>query len=632
MFSSSMFRSHGWTAVMLALAFGFATGALACSRKALEGEDAGSPAGIGGGGGGGAGVPAGSGGGGAGPAGVAGAGPVGVAGAGPAGVAGFTGAGGAGTGVGGSVGPAGAAGAGGSGTTATCGIPATSQVPRLTNQQYDRTVRDLLGVTGVAAFGGRPPSAMLAPDQAGSLTGQAWDMYVFTSEKIAAQVIADPNLRKNFMACEPTGDGSACLKETIIAFGRRAFRRPLTATDVARFEKIVSNRAMFTATGAATEVAEVLLTTFLVSPSFLQRSELANTSDGLGHFVLSSHEVASRLSFMLWDSTPDAALDQAADAGQLATFAQIRAQAQRMIRDGKARDVVLAFHRAYLRAGPGTAWTTPTRDPVRFPVFNDAVVAAMNAETERLVGAVAFDANGSFQDLFATTLAFVNKDTAPLYGLDPISYGSALTEVRLDAKQRPGILTRVGFLIAYAHRDSTAPMLRGAFITNAILGMDVPGDPGSNTLPPDVSGLPTNRARAEALTAPAPCGTCHRTYINPPGFVLEAYDALGRWQTAEADTGAAINTVADVSIDGAPVTVRDPGELMAKLAASQSAQRTYARRWVAHAYGRDSHPLDTCVVDRLAADIRQTGFPITDLLVELTQSESFRVRVRDETP
>ena len=506
-------------------------------------------------------------------------------------------------------------------------------MPRLTNQQYDRTVRDLLGVTAVTRFNGLPPSSMLAPDQAGSLTAQAWDQYFLASEAIAAQVMADTNLRKNFMACEPTGDGTDCLRATIIAFGRRAFRRPLTATDVARFEKIVSNRAMLTATGTATEVAEVLLQTFLVSPSFIQRSELANTSDGQGHFVLSSHEVASRLSYMLWDSTPDATLDQAADAGQLVTFAQIRAEAQRMIRDasGKAHDVVLAFHRAYLRAGPGTAWTTATRDPVRFPAFNPAVVTAMNAEMDRLLDTVAFADNGSFQDLFATTRAFVNKDTAPLYGLDPTRYSTPLVEATLDATQRPGILTRVGFLIAYAYPDRTAPILRGAFVNSAIQGLDLPPHP-SGPLPSPPAGLPTNRAREEALTSPAVCAACHQTYVNPPGFVLEAYDAIGRWQTTEADTGAPINMVADVRIDGAAVTVRNPAELMARLAASTDAQRTYARRWVAYAYGRDAHPLDACVVDRLAADIRQTRFPIVDLLVELTQSESFRVRVRDETP
>ena len=622
----------------LALAVGLAIGAFGCKRNALDDDDAGVTGAAGAGGGG---VPAGSGGAGAGvagagPAGVAGAGS-GVAGAGPRGAgAGVTGSGAAGTsGVAGAGSGVAGAGAGGSGTTATCGIPATSQIPRLTNQQYDRTVRDLLGVTAVTRFSGLPPSSRLAPDQPGSLTALAWDQYFFASEAIAAQVMADANLRKNFMACEPTGDGTTCLKDTIIAFGRRAFRRPLTTTEVARFEKIVSNRAMLTATGAATEVAEVLLSAFLASPSFLQRSELANTSDGGGHFVLSSHEVASRLSYMLWDSTPDAALDRAADAGELATFAQIRAQAQRMISDtsGKARDVVMAFHRAYLRAGAGTAWTTATRDATRFPAFSPAVVTAMNAETDRLVDTVAFVDKGSFQDLLLTRRAFVNRDTAPLYGLDLSMFGTiGLTEATLDAKQRPGILTRVGFLIAYGHQTSTAPILRGAFIANAILGQDVPAEPGGLTIPPDVSGLPTNRARAEALTSAPVCAACHKTYLNPPGFVMEAYDALGRWQTKEADTGAPIDTVADLSIDGAAVTVRDPGELMTKLAASKGAQRTYARRWVAYAYGRDRNPLDDCVVERLASDISQTGFPIVDLLVELTQSESFRVRVRDETP
>ena len=311
----------------------------------------------------------------------------------------------------------------------------------------------------------------------GSLTAQAWDLYFFASEAIAAQVIADPNLRKNFMACEPTGDGTTCLKDTIIAFGRRAFRRPLTTTEVARFEKIVTNRAMLTATGAATEVAEVLLQTFLVSPSFLQRSELATTSDGGGHFVLSSHEVASRLSLHVVGQHARRGAGSGRRRRRAGDVAQIRAQAQRMINDasGKARDVVMAFHRAYLRAGAGTAWTTATRDATRFPAFSPAVVTAMNAETDRLVDTVAFGDKGSFQDLLLTRRAFVNRDTAPLYGLDLTTFGAiGLTEATLDAKQRPGILTRVGFLIAYGHQDSTAPILRGAFIANAILGQDVP--------------------------------------------------------------------------------------------------------------------------------------------------------------
>jgi uncharacterized protein DUF1588/uncharacterized protein DUF1592/uncharacterized protein DUF1585/uncharacterized protein DUF1595/uncharacterized protein DUF1587 len=599
MFSAPMFRGYGRTTATLALVFAVAVGALGCRRKTLVVmADAG---GIGGGGGGAGGV-MGIGGAGAGAAGAGGA----VTHDGGAGSNGGAGTGG-GAGSSGGGGTDGGAGAGGSGPSAACGIPGTSQLPRLTNRQYDRTVRDLLGVTAVGAFGGLPPSAVLAPDQPGDITMKAWDGYVAASEAIAAQVMADPILRRRFMACEPTGDGNACLKETIIAFGRRAFRRPLRPDEMARFEKIVSNRAMITATGAATEVGAVLLQTFLVSPSFLQRSEIADAPDGQGRFVLSPYEVASRLSFLLWGSTPDEELDRAADAGTLVIPEQIRAQAKRMVRDARAREVVAAFHRTYLGA-------------------------AIDAETERLVDVVAFDGNGSFQDLFATTRAFVNRDTAPLYGLAPSGFGPSLQEVTLDANQRPGILTRVGFLSAYAHANRTAPILRGAFISNAILGLDLTAPQGSSGSGPDAGALPTNRARAEAQTAAPVCAACHRTFINPPGFVLEAYDAAGRWQTTEADTGAPIDTAADVFIDGAAVAVRDPADLMARLAASRDAQRTYARRWVAYAYGRDGDPRDACVVEALATDIHQVRLPILDVLVGLTQPESFRVRAREATP
>ena len=110
---------------------------------------------------------------------------------------------------------------------------------------------------------------------------------------------------------------------------------------------------------------------------------------------------------------------------------------------------------------------------------------------------------------------------------------------------------------------------------------------------------------------------------------VKAYDAAGRWQTSEADTGAAIDTAAQVFIDGAPVAVRDPGDLMRKLAGSRDAQRTYAQRWVASGYGRDANAVDACVVDALAADIRKSGFPILDLLIELTQPDSFRLRAKE---
>jgi len=149
-------------------------------------------------------------------------------------------------------------------------------------------------------------------------------------------------------------------------------------------------------------------------------------------------------------------------------------------------------------------------------------------------------------------------------------------------------------------------------------------------LPAD--GFLTTRARTEALTAAPACATCHETFINPPGFVLEAYDGIGARQTKDPNSGAAIDTAAIVVIDGASVPIRDPADLMWMLTRSVQVQRTYARRLVSYAYARESDPLDACTVDALTANITRGGYRIVDLLVDLTQTESFKLRAREVTP
>jgi len=521
-------------------------------------------------------------------------------------------------------------GSGGSGGEAipSCndGVVGSSQIPRLTKHQYDRTIRDLLGVTELSAFDGKPPSALLGADHAGDLTDLDWRGYLSAGEAIAAEVMATAELRGFFMACTPTGDGAACLHDTIVEFGRRAFRRPLTEAEIQRFEIFIAERDEITETGAAEEVAEVILQAFLVSPSFIQRSELTTEPDGAGHFVLSSHEVASRLSYMLWGSMPDLELDQAADAGALQTPEQIRAQAERMTADPKARDLVVAFHRVYLDRGAGSAWESVGKDTTVFPEFTESVVRAMNEETDRFFDAVIFDEAGSFAELFTSPLAFVNRDTAPLYGLDPAGFDTALKPVVLDAGERPGVLTRLGFLATYSSDTRTSPTLRGGFVARRILGMELPSPLPSHMSPGiDREAFDTNREFVEALTAPAECVACH-TLIDPFGFVLEAYDSIGRHQTREADTGATIDTLAEVAVDGAPVAVAGPAELMALIGASDAAQRQYVRTWIAHAFGRPVSILDECIEQRLSERLTNDDYTVLDLLIDLTQTEAFFLR------
>jgi len=141
----------------------------------------------------------------------------------------------------------------------------------------------------------------------------------------------------------------------------------------------------------------------------------------------------------------------------------------------------------------------------------------------------------------------------------------------------------------------------------------------------------TNRQRVAAQTAGTTCDPCHKALLNPPGFVLEAYNAVGAWQTVEADTGAAIDTSAEVDLGDRTVAVQNPEELMKVLASAPAAHRIYAERWVSYAYGRAENSADSCVVDRLVSKLPGGGYSIVDLIEDLTQTDSFRLRV-PETP
>jgi hypothetical protein len=548
-----------------------------------------------------------------------------------------SGTGGVGTGGALAMGGTGTGGAGGSVLPPVCtpGVPSTSQIPRLSNAQYDRTIRDLVGVTNLAASGNNPPSTLLATDQAAGLSDLGWSAYTSVADSIAKQVMADPALKGKFLKCTPVAGDTACLHSTIIEFGRRAFRRVLTEAEIARFDAVVAKGAMITPTGAPEEVAETLLYMFLISPSFLQRAEITETSDGAGRFTLSPQETASRLSYLLWGSMPDDTLNTAADTGMLNTPEQVLTQAQRMLQDPKARDMVNAFHQYYLLMGAGTRWSTAKKDPALFPAFSEDMVATMTEETLRIFDKLAFLPTTTFGDYLTTNVAFVTAATAPLYGLNPAMFTNTLTETTLDAS-RPGFLTRLGFLNNFSGYTRTSPIFRGAFITKQVLGIhiDAPPPGAEQTMLPEGPDLNTHRKQVEAMTSAPDCAGCHRAYINPPGFVMEAFDSIGAWQTTEASTGQPIDTVAEVTIvDGEPpVRISTPAELMSAIARSPGAMRHYASKWVSFAYEREGDPLDACTVDQLTAKMTAGGYTILNLIADLSQTQSFRVRALEVSP
>lgn len=510
------------------------------------------------------------------------------------------------------------------------GTPATSQLPRLTNAQYERTVYDLLGVEA---------NGLLSAEQEGAINKTIWDSYVASAKAIAKKVMASTELKSNFMSCTPTGDGSECLRSTIVDFGARAYRRPLTDDEIADFEEhILQKREEVTESNTPDQVAELILATFLQSPQFLQRAELGEDTDAEGNFVLTSYEVASRLSYLLWGSMPDEELFVAAKNDALKTKEQVLAQATRMLEDDKARFISREFHDKYVQltdSQKADRWASTMKSANLFPAFVPQVASDMIIETQMLFDDV-FTADGTFQDLFLTKTGFVTSRTAPIYGLTG-NFGDTPTKTTLD-DSRPGFLTRIGFLAAFSNQERNNPIIRGAFITKDVLGID-PGAPdpnvGNTPLPNDPS-LDTLRKRVDAMTAGDACANCHEKFINPPGFVLEAFDASGAIQSVDRTVvpeGAALDTKATlrVTMSGETVEVDGPVQMMQAIANSRDAQRLYAAKWVGYAFDRVLTEPDVCTVDALSAKLAAGGYSIKNLMTDLTQQNYFLTRAVEVT-
>jgi hypothetical protein len=537
-------------------------------------------------------------------------------------------------GIGGNTGIAGDTGQGGTGGSGpicvgNCecvrGIPATSQVPRMTRLQYDQVVRDLLNVTGVASNMNQPPSTLLAEDSAAALTQIGWDAYLSTAEKIATEVIAGAN-RSRFTTCAATATGAAlttCLTADIRSFGRKLFRRPLTDEEVTSFLRFQN----LTPAGTTNEIIESVLFAMLASPSFIMLPELAQTQEmspsGNG-IKLTSHEVATRLSFLLWNSVGDDILSTAADMNQLQTGEAIRTQALRMLQSPKAAGGAATFHRYYADIAVSTHWLNRTTHSIGN--FTMATYNAAMAELDAFFGDLVVS-GGTFRDLFNSPNGFVTSQTAPIYGVT--STAMTPTKMALDATKRPGFLTRVGFLSTHAHEMDTSPIQRGAFITQRVLGIPVGvPDPRFLMMTPPAANYTTQRQAMEALTNGAPCNTCHTARVNPPGFVLERYNAIGAWQDTDRLTGA-INSTAEVLLSVTPETTKTistPAELMAEIPNQPNAKSQYAQFFVSFATGRSPNNNDTCIVDQLVTGLNGASYTIATMMADYTQADSFRLR------
>jgi hypothetical protein len=226
-------------------------------------------------------------------------------------------------------------------------------------------------------------------------------------------------------------------------------------------------------------------------------------------------------------------------------------------------------------------------------------------------------------------VAYVNADTAPIYGLDAADYGAELERVELNAMERPGFLTRGAFLSSFAHEERTSPILRGVFIVQLMGGTTGVASQEALTTPLPPGEYKTTREATTALTGvAADCKGCHWTNINPPGFLLENFSPVGSIQTKDPVYGGDIVTAVDtVPFPDGNRAAANAFELMTGIAAGRKAKEIYAQKWLTYATGRESNDNDTCTVKTIADNIDKGGYSLANVLADITQAESFRLRV-----
>ncbi len=435
--------------------------------------------------------------------------------------------------------------------------------------------------------------------------------------EIAAKQVTD-NLA-TVLPCDPSGGREkVCAEQFLKTFGLRAFRRPLTDSELARYRDLITTQKSFS--DGISAAVQALLT----SPHFLYRSEVGEPA-GDGSFRLTPYEVASALSYLFWGSMPDQELLDAAGRGDLVVSEKIREQATRLLSSGKSREVIGSFGLSYLGAED---ILSSTKSSVLYPDFSDAIRSAMAEETRRLFAHVAFEGSGRFEELFTADYSFLNADLAKVYGASGVS-GTGLAKVSYGSLPRSGVLGHGSVLGSYAHSDQSSPIRRGLFVRRQLLCEELPPPPPNAGGVPQVDPKATTRERFRQHTSVAFCKSCHQ-YIDDVGFGFERFDAIGRWRDSE--NGQSIDGLGDLndrealgSLTHAPYS--SLRELSALIAESDRARSCFVRKTVRYARGAQEHVGDDfCTLWKLGRRFRDSGGSIRELLLSYTESDAFLSR------
>jgi hypothetical protein len=425
--------------------------------------------------------------------------------------------------------------------------------------------------------------------------------------------------RALIFVCDPKKNGEpACARQIAENLARRAFRRPVTAEDMTRLIPFYETERRNG--GTFDQGIEQIVAAVLVSPQFLYRSIRGAKSVAPNtEFALTDLELASRLSFFLWNSGPDEELLALASSNGLTRPGVMEKQVRRMLADPRASSLATSFGMKWLNL---TTLDQVVPDPTLFRDFNDQLRRDFSKEAEAFIGSL-FSEDRSVVELVTADYTFLNERLARHYGISGVT-GEQFRKVSLIDKARFGLLGKAAVQLRTSYGDRTSPVLRGAWVLDKLIGSPpTPPPPDTATdLSQKAGEQPrTVRARLEQHRANATCRMCHGV-IDPTGLALENFDAIGQWRTMDSEANVPIDAS---TVLPTGVAINGVVDLRAQLVARPEIfARTVTERLLMYAVNRQLEHFDMPQVRAIVRAAAKDNYKLSSLILGIVNSDAFR--------
>lgn len=507
--------------------------------------------------------------------------------------------------------------------------PGTFVIRRLNRMEYANTLHDLLGVSPEVARG--LPEEVLGAGYLNSLSPLLMEQYLGITNEVLNRAFAPEDKPPNALQQQLLGPAPAAgtnprdaARTAARSFARKAYRRPATEPELDVLMDVfdlamADQRSYFSA-------LRMVLKAALVSPQFLFITPAVGPEPGKDIIPVDDYQLASRLSYLIWATMPDPELAALADSGTLNKPEILSAQVKRLLSDHRSRALFDGFGAQWLGLDKLAG---KTFDAAKFPQMSQSMRSAMYDEARLLFDEIVRN-NRSILNFVDCDFTFLNDTLAALYGLDAEVAGPEMRRVALSNPNRGGVLGMPGVLATTSFPDRTSPVNRGVWVLEQILGQHVP------PAPPNVPSLEKQdkrkianlslRQRTELHRTNTVCANCHKI-LDPIGFGLENFDAIGRWRDSD-ENGTAIDATGELP---GRKKFSSPNELKTILAERvDDLSRNLAEKLLAYALCRQLEGYDDIVLDGLTDQIAKDGYRMQTLITQVVTSYPFtHRRVRD---